>query len=175
MPPFRAIPPEEIARLRRLYEKTSVPVRDLALMAGMGVSTFLRRVTQWGWIHRNRRIADFDRAQRMGLDLVGLTEDTDPLMATVETARVLAKAREAIEAQVVKIAEVLKSVEETPLRSPDAERAARTLGAYLRLMREMSTVQGGAGEEAADEFRDLDAFCAEITRRLEGLRRGDPE
>jgi hypothetical protein len=173
MPPFRAIPPEEIARLRHLYEETSVPVRDLALMAGMGVTTFLGRVKKWGWTHRNRQIADFDVAQRLGLDLAGLKQDTDPLMATVENSRVLAEARDAIEAQVVRIARVLKSSEEGPLRSPDADRAARTLGAYLRLLRDMRTIEGGEGEEAGDEFRDLDAFCAELTRRLAGLRRGD--
>jgi hypothetical protein len=174
MPPFRAVPPEEIARLKYLYEDTGVPVRDLAHLAGMGISTFMRRIHLWKWKHRRSNIADYDRAVAHGLDLRPIVEFTEPLMATVETARVLAEVRSAVETLASRISVVLKNAEDVAIRSPDAERAARTLGTVLRVMRELDVAEGvSADAKAEEEFRDLDAFCAELSRRLDGIRRGD--
>jgi hypothetical protein len=171
MPPFRTIPPEEIARLKVLYEDTGVPVRDLARLAGFGVTTFLRRVDLWKWKRRRRHAIEYDAAVAAGLDLRPVAAFVEPLMDKVDKARVIAEVRSAAAAIAARINATLTATEGVMLRAPDAERAARTLNSVLQVLEDAERVEGQGND---DEFRDLDAFCADLTRRLEAIRRGDP-
>ena len=81
---FIVIPPEKIEQAKKLYEGTSVPVRDIALMLGIGVTTFLRRVKLWRWIPRNRRLADLDAAAKANVDVAEIAAIAAPAVATLQ-------------------------------------------------------------------------------------------
>lgn len=178
MAKFIAIPPEKIAQARELYEGTSVPVRDIAAMLGIGQSTFLRRTRVWGWKPRNARLADYDAAARAGFDLGTIAETVAPELAAVKHATLKERVRAAVEREIAAIEAVLHRAENVRLRSQDTERAARTLATLVRVLREVNALEesgGEAGGETArdDEFRDLEEFRQELARRLDSIRGGD--
>jgi hypothetical protein len=175
MPSFRVIAPDQIARARQLYEGTSVPVRDIAALVGLGASTFARRVKLWGWTPRNRRLAEYDAAAKAGVDLAAIEAAAAPAKATLEHAHLIDRVRSAVEREIAAIDAVLARVEGARLHSSDAERAARTLATLVRTLRELAALETIAPdadkEESGDEFRDLEEFRRELTRRLEGLNK----
>lgn len=175
---FIAIPPENIAKAKELYEGTSVPVRDIATMLGLGQSTFIRRTREWGWKPRNARLADFDAAAKAGFDLNAISEAVAPELAVAKRATLVERVRAAVEREIVAIETVLNRVDDARLRSQDAERAARTLATLVRVLREVNALETSGvetGEGREDEFRDLDEFRAELTRRLAQFRDGDAQ
>lgn len=171
MAKFIVVPPERIAQARRLYEGTSVPVRDIATMCGVGVTTFLRRTRVWGWTPRNRRLADFDAAAKAGLDLEKIAEVAAPALAVVRHATLVDRVRSAVEREIAAIEAVLIRVESATLRSADAERAARTLASLVKTLREVAALEreedGGAQPDA---FRDIETFRRELADRLDRIR-----
>lgn len=179
MAKFIAVPPEKIAQARQLYEGTSVPVRDIATMLGLGQSTFIRRTRDWGWKPRNTRLADYDAAAKAGFDLNVISEAVAPQLATVKQATLVERVRAAVEREIVAIESVLHRVDNARLRSQDAERAARTLATLVKVLREVSVLEDkkdGSGDSAReDEFRDLEEFRQELARRLDSIRCGDSE
>lgn len=56
------IAPERIAEGKHLYELTSTPVPDIAVMMGVSRRTLARRIGEWGWIAA-QRAAPCDRAR----------------------------------------------------------------------------------------------------------------
>lgn len=181
MAKFIAIPPEKIAQAKELYEGTSVPVRDIATMLGIGQSTFLRRTRDWGWKPRNARLADYDAAAKADFNLDMISEAVAPELAIVKQATLVERVRAAVEREIVAIETVLHRVEDARLRSQDAERAARTLATLVKVLREVNALEdkGGGmngGEPARDDdIRDLEEFRQELARRLDTIRRGDGE
>jgi hypothetical protein len=177
MAKFIAIPPEKIAQAKELYEGTSVPVRDIATLLGLGLSTFIRRTRNWGWKPRNARLADYDAAAKAGFDLDMISEAVAPELATVKHATLVERVRAAVEREIAAIETVLHRVENARLRSQDAERAARTLATLVKVLREVNALEEKSeaeGEPARDdEFRDLEEFRQELARRLDTIRRGD--
>jgi len=135
---FIVIPPEKIEQARKLYEGTSVPVRDIALFLGIGVTTFLGRVKLWGWIPRNRRLADLDAAAKANVDLAAVAEIAAPAVATLQHLTLVDRVRAAVEREIAAIDAVLARVEGAQLRSTDAERAARTLATLVKTLREVA-------------------------------------
>lgn len=175
MPRFIVLPPEKIAEVRKLYEGTNVPVRDLASICGLGVTTFLKRVKLWGWKPRNYRMRDYDAAAKRDVDAI--REVAAPAIAVAENETLVDRVRAAVEREIVTIEAVLARVEGARLRSTDAERAARTLATLVKTLREVAALQRdektedenvGTGE---DEFRDLDDFSRELAEQLDRLRR----
>ncbi|MBK8008455.1 MAG: hypothetical protein IPK23_08500 [Rhizobiales bacterium] len=169
MSKFIVVPPEKIAQVRKLYEGTNVPVRDLASICGLGVTTFLKRVKLWGWKPRNYRMRDYDAAAQGDIDAI--REVAAPAIAMAENETLIDRVRE-----VVAIEGVLTRVEGARLRSTDAERAARTLATLVKTLREVAALQRDEKPESengaeADEFRDLEEFRAELAERLDRLRR----
>lgn len=171
---FIVTPPEKIAEIRKLYEGTNIPVRDLASICGLGVTTFLKRVKLWGWKPRNYRMRDYDAAAKLDIDAI--REVAAPSIAVAENETLIDRVRAAVEREIVAIEAVLARVEGAKLRSTDAERAARTLATLVKTLREVAALQrdekpeqtSGEGE---DEFRDLEEFRAELAERLDRLRR----
>ncbi len=174
---FIAIPPKKIAKAKELYEGTSVPVADIALMLGIGQTTFLRRVREvWKWKPRNLRLADYDAALKAGFDLNVISETVAPELAVAKHATLVERVRAAVEREIVAIETVLHRVDDARLRSQDAERAARTLATLVRVLREVNSLESDKqepGEGREDEFRDLDDFRRELTRRLAQFRNED--
>jgi hypothetical protein len=176
---FIVIPPERIAEVRKLYEGTNIPVRDLASICGLGVTTFLKRVKLWGWKPRNYRMRDYDAAAQPHLDAI--REVAAPALAIAENETLIDRVRAAVEREIVAIEAVLTRVEGARLRSADAERAARTLATLVKTLREVAALQRDekpeqtSGEAEQDEFRDLEEFRAELAERLDRLRQSrDP-
>lgn len=175
MPKFIAVPPEKIAEVRKLYEGTDVPVRDLASICGLGVTTFLRRVELWGWKRRKLRMKDYDEAAKSEVEPI--REIAAGAVATVQNETLIERVRAAVEREIVAIEAVLTRVEGARLRSTDAERAARTLATLVKTLREVAALQRDEqpetqiGEGEADEFRDLEEFRSELAERLDRLRR----
>ena len=174
---FIVIPPEKIEQAKKLYEGTSVPVRDIALMLGIGVTTFLRRVKLWRWIPRNRRLADLDAAAKANVDVAEIAAIAAPAVATLQHLTLVERVRAAVVREIAAIEAVLARVEGARLHSSDAERAARTLATLVKTLREVAALESASTEETAgreddgDEFRDIEEFRRELMRRLEGLRR----
>jgi len=174
MSKFIVVPPATIAQVRKLYEGTNVPVRDLASICGLGVTTFLKRVKLWGWKPRNYRMRDYDAAAQGDIDAI--REVATPAIAMAENETLIDRVRAAVEREVVAIEAVLTRVEGARLRSTDAERAARTLATLVKTLREVAALQRDEKPESengaeADEFRDLEEFRAELAERLDRLRR----
>jgi hypothetical protein len=172
MAKFIAVPPERIAQARQLYEGTSVPVRDIATLCGLGVSTFLRRTREWGWTPRNRRLADFDAAAKAGLDLAEIAEAAAPALAVVRHATLVERVRSAVEREIAAIEAVLLRVESAKLRSADAERAARTLASLVKTLREVAAMEREDETESGrpDAFSDIETFRRELADRLDRIR-----
>lgn len=176
---FIAIPPEKIAKAKELYEGTSVPVRDIALMLGIGMTTFARRMKDWGWKPRNARLADYDAAAKADIDLNVISETVAPELAVAKHATLVERVRAAVEREIIASECVLNRVDDARLRSQDAERAARTLATLVKVLREVNSLEAGeSGERASgaakdDEFRDLEEFREELARRLASFRRGN--
>ncbi|MBX3514331.1 MAG: hypothetical protein KIT15_06050 [Xanthobacteraceae bacterium] len=174
MPKFIVLPPEKIAEVRQLYEGTNVPVRDLASICGLGVTTFLKRVKLWGWKPRNYRMRDYDAAAQR--DIESIREIAAPAIAVAENETLIDRVRAAVEREIVAIEAVLARVEGAKLRSTDAERAARTLATLVKTLREVAALQRDekpeqASGEGEDEFRDLEEFRSELAERLDRLRK----
>jgi hypothetical protein len=173
MAKFIVVPPEKIATIRPLYEGTDIPVRDLASMCGLGVTTFLKRVVLWGWKRRKLRMKDYDAAATAEVEQI--REAAAPLVAIAENETLIGRVRNAVERELVAIEAVLARVEGARLRSTDAERAARTLATLVKTLREVTALQRdeqpeATGDDSPHEYHDLDAFRRELAERLDRLR-----
>ncbi len=174
MPKFIVLPPEKIAEVRKLYEGTDVPVRDLAAICGLGVTTFQKRVNLWGWKGRKLRMQDYDRAAKAEVEAI--REVSRAAVTIAENESLIDRVRAAVEREIVAIEAVLSRVEGARLRSTDAERAARTLATLVKTLREVAALQRDEQPEAdsgesENEFRDLEEFRAELAERLDRIRR----
>lgn len=69
--PRRSVSPEALEEARRLYERTNVPVQQVADLLGISKSTFNLRRQRWGWTPRMARIpgAPVPRADVIPQDL----------------------------------------------------------------------------------------------------------
>lgn len=174
MPKFIVLPPEKVAEVRKLYEGTNIPVRDIASICGLGVTTFLKRVKLWGWKPRNYRMRDYDAAAQADIELI--REAAAPAIVIAENETLIGRVRAAVEREIVAIEAVLARVEGARLRSTDAERAARTLATLVKTLREVAALQRDEKPEnetgaEEDEFRDLEEFRAELAERLDRIRK----
>jgi hypothetical protein len=175
MPKFVTIPPEEISRARALYEGTLVPVRDIAQMLGIGLTTLHRKIKLWGWMPRNARLRGLDAAAKAEIPVAEIAALTAPHVAIVEQETLIGRVRGAVERELVAIEAVLARVEGARLHSSDAERAARTLATLVKALREVAALQRdeqpeATGDDSPDEYHDLDAFRRELAERLDRLR-----
>jgi hypothetical protein len=174
---FIVTPPEKVEQARKLYEGTSLPIRDIASMLGLGVSTFVKRTRLWGWKPRNKRVAEYDAAAAADIDLSAIREVAAPAIAVAENETLIDRVRAAVEREIVAIEAVLARVEGARLRSTDAERAARTLATLVKTLREVAALQRDekpetqSGEGGEDEFRDLEEFRSELAERLDRIRK----
>jgi hypothetical protein len=172
---FIVVPPERIAEVRKLYEGTDVPNADLAALCGLGVSTFIRRARLWGWRPRNGHARSYDLVAKAEVE--SIREAAAPEVVIAENETLIDRVRAAVEREIVAIEAVLARVESARLRSTDAERAARTLATLVKTLREVAALQredkpeNEKGEAEADEFRDLEEFRAELTERLDRVRK----
>jgi hypothetical protein len=180
MPPFIVIQPEDISKARVLYERTSVPVRDIARLLGIGTTTFMKRVKIWEWTPRNRSLAELDAAAKANVPIEEIRDYAETHMAVLNRASLIERVRASVARQIVEIDLALMSVDGAKLRTPDRERAARAMAALVKTLRETDTLEKASDEvpgvdEKENQFRDLDEFRQELVARLDRLRAaGDP-
>lgn len=187
--PGRSVSPEALEEARRLYERTNVPVQQVADLLGISKSTFNLRRQRWGWTPRMARIpgAPVTRADVIPQD--PLADDPPaagpPPIAVAAGAAAPAEAAPAsrgelinrlvrrIEREIAALERLVAlaglAVAARPEASQaDSERAARTLAILVRSLRELAALdreQPDGSDDDAD--RDADAFRRELGRTLE--------
>lgn len=187
--PGRSVSPEALEEARRLYERTNVPVQQVADLLGISKSTFNLRRRRWGWTPRMARIpgAPAPRADVIPQD--PLADDPPaagpPPIAVAAGAAAPAEAAPAsrgelinrlvrrIEREIAALERLVAlaglAVAARPEASQaDSERAARTLAILVRSLRELAALdreQPDGSDDDAD--RDADAFRRELGRTLE--------
>ncbi|UOK71058.1 hypothetical protein [Ancylobacter polymorphus] len=197
--PGRSVSPEALEEARRLYERTNVPVQQVADLLGISKSTFNLRRQRWGWTPRMARIpgapallADTTPQDPTSQDL--LTDDPPvagppPVPGTLGAAapaeaapasrselinRLVRRIEREIAALERLVALAGLAVAARPEASQaDSERAARTLAILVRALRELAALdreQPDGSDDDAD--RDADAFRRELGRTLERVLAG---
>lgn len=192
--PGRSVSPEALEEARRLYERTNVPVQQVADLLGISKSTFNLRRQRWGWRPRMARIpgAPVPLADVTPQDLRPQDQFTDdppaagpPPVTAASAAPAPAEAAPAsrgelinrlvrrIEREIAALERLVAlaglAVAARPEASQaDSERAARTLAILVRSLRELAALdreQPDGSDDDAD--RDADAFRRELGRTLE--------
>ncbi|WP_371345265.1 hypothetical protein [Ancylobacter sp. IITR112] len=192
--PGRSVSPEALEEARRLYERTNVPVQQVADLLGISKSTFNLRRQRWGWTPRMARIpgAPVSPADPLPQDTPSQHEapaDPPPVhlaggaATPAETApasrgelinRLVRRIEREIAALERLVALAGLAVAARPEASQaDSERAARTLAILVRSLRELAALdreQPDGSDDDAD--RDADAFRRELGRTLERVLAG---
>lgn len=86
----------------------------------------------------------------------------------------VARIRRTVEREVIAVERLLEASPRGPTRTAAAERAARTLASLVRTLNELRRLEAAAADQDDDAPpRDIDAFRAELARRLERLAAGE--
>lgn len=193
--PGRSVSPEALEEARRLYERTNVPVQQVADLLGISKSTFNLRRQRWGWTPRMARIpgAPVPPADPLPHDTPSQHETPaagPPPGPALGRAAAPAEAAPAsrgelinrlvrrIEREIAALERLVAlaglAVAARPEASQaDSERAARTLAILVRSLRELAALdreQPDGSDDDAD--RDADAFRRELGRTLERVLAG---
>lgn len=185
--------PEQIAQGRWMYEKSGVPIHDIAAFFGIARNTLHNRINEWGW-EKRRYDAPVQPDRRLPVrpdtpapgEPAGVDAASDqsaprdpPTREPAPPLRLIGKiARDAPVAERTALALRLQSAVERELSAIDrvlatlgradsleAERAARVLASLARTLREIVTLS--TPESAADDDADDDA----IPRDMDEFRR----
>jgi hypothetical protein len=192
--PGRSVSPEALEEARRLYERTNVPVQQVADLLGISKSTFNLRRQRWGWTPRMARIPGAP-APLAELTLQDPLADDPPAAGPPPVPGTLGAAAPAdaapasrgelinrlvrrIEREIAALERLVAlaglAVAARPEASQaDSERAARTLAILVRSLRELAALdreQPDGSDDDAD--RDADAFRRELGRTLERVLAG---
>ncbi|MBS9478825.1 hypothetical protein [Ancylobacter radicis] len=180
--PAHVITPEALDEARRLYERSNVPVQQIAAMLGISKSTLNSRIPGWGWTRRAGRIPP---AMPSPAPLpIPPAPDGPPLAALpgaplvpalpVAGGDLITRLVARIEAEIGAVERIVARAGLAPHGAAEAERAARTLAILVRSLRELAALSRNAPEEDADDAagRDADAFRRELGATLERVLAG---
>ncbi|WP_428029246.1 hypothetical protein [Ancylobacter sp.] len=185
--PARAISPEALEEARRLYERTGVPVQQVADLLGISKSTLNIRRRLWGWKPRMARIplagpADISPTDlaTSGMAPAGVVTEAKPVDAAPPTERreLIARLVRRIETEIAAIERLVGlaglHAATNPQAGPaDGERAARTLAILVRSLRELAALEKLEPDRNDDDAtRDADAFRRELGQTLERVLAG---
>lgn len=185
--PARAISPEALDEARRLYERTRVPVQQVADMLGISKSTFNKRVRLWGWQSRMARIPggplpEFPGAGGEGVPEPDKAAASPPAASRAAPSPLVPLSRRVLIGRLVRrveneIAAVERVVARAGLSADgavEAERAARTLAILVRSLRELAALEKNepGGDEDDAGLRDADAYRRELGETLERVLAG---
>lgn len=193
--PGRSVSPEALEEARRLYERTNVPVQQVADLLGISKSTFNLRRQRWGWTPRMARIpgapvppADplpHDTPSQHEAPAAGPPPGPAAGRAAAPAEAAPASRGELINRLVRRIEREIAALERLvalaglavaarpEASQADSERAARTLAILVRSLRELAALdreQPDGSDDDAD--RDADAFRRELGRTLERVLAG---
>ncbi len=178
--PPRPIAPALISEARRLYERTNVPVRDIAALVGLSERTLYVRIHKWKWAMRCDRMPDKVIDAQIAPELLPAqpaSGDSQMAEATADNAGLAERMQRAIERELAAVETLIAKLGTAPENAADAERSARTLAMLSRVLRELAKLR--QDEQAEDQnvdtneeqFRDLDDFSRELAEQLDRLRR----
>ena len=181
MPPD--LSPEAWAQIRHDYERTDQPVEDICAEHGISAGTLRDRMRRWGWTRRRPPIpregppapaapcdgvppqlpAAPEIAPSGEGDDASASGEGDPGAIVPRLQSAVARVLPAIEAAVAKLGV-------QPSHPRETERAARTLTALTRTLRELNTLlsehQSRAPAVCECMPEDIDAFRYELARRI---------
>lgn len=197
MPKRKVIPPELARELRYEYEETNTPIDDLAARADMSRKTFYNWVREQKWTMRcpgrggaghstplslfeGKREAAAKTRPRKPAAAKGLCAppdgtasgaDSPAAGSPLDRQQLAARIQRSVERELDAIERVLDLLQ--PQNGNEAERAARTLAALARTLREVATLDTDpAAEPDHDDDagpRDMEEFRRELTRRIEAI------
>jgi hypothetical protein len=186
------IPPALLNQLRYEYEETNTPIADLATRADMSKWTFHRCVRDLKWSMRVPGRGGFRHSTPLSTfagkraaaeaEKPGVTPNSAapalPSANPLDRSALAARIQRSIERELDAIERVLDLLQ--PQNGNEAERAARTLAALARTLREVATLDTDTSAEADPDDdagpRDMEEFRRELTRRMESIiaERTDP-
>ena len=173
---------EKIAEARQLYERTLVPVDDIAGLLGISRRTLSNRIVEWQWKQRKTGAQEVDkiRAPRTeGAKPMVVREARprkgagEPPRAPSERVALIERLQKVVEREIDAVEQVL-----TTLGASDpgeTEGAARTLASLARTLRELAQLDTAPPAETNNDHssvRDLDEFRRDLSRRLDQLVAG---
>jgi hypothetical protein len=185
--------PETWAHVRYEYERTDKPVDDICLDHGVSPSTLRDRMRRWRWTRRYEPVspdgpppmppretaafhgplpaggtASCENASDFAVDLAAQPADVCD-EAAADSSQIVPRLRGAV-------ARVLPAIEATvgrlaagPMPAREIERAARTLTAPTRTLRELNALLGQYPCADDDEPQSVEEFRAELARRIDGI------
>jgi hypothetical protein len=174
----KQINPEKIAEARPLYERTLVPVDDIAALLKISRRTLTARVAEWKWKPRKTGAQEISRVRRhAGQAGATITREAkprkgagEPPRAPAERVALIERLQKVVEREIDAVEQVL-----TTLGASDrgeTEGAARTLASLARTLRELAQLDTAPPAETNNDnsfVRDLDEFRRDLSRRLDRI------
>ena len=171
---------DKIAEAKHLYERTLVPVDDIAALLGISRRTLSSRVGEWGWKKRKTGAPDVMRVQRRPLagPSPAIVREAAPRMgagvppqSSQDRMALAQRIQAVVEREIAAVEQILTTLGASD--PSETEGAARTLASLARTLRELvhlDTPQ--TTSEPVDDHsipRDLDEFRRALARRLDRL------
>lgn len=177
-PTRKLVPREKIAEARQLYERTLVPMDDIAALLGFSRRTLTSRVKEWGWKKRDTGAQQVMSARRSAAGSLLVVPITNPrkgageVPQSPEARMALAERIQAVaEREIAAVEQILATLGASD--SSETEAAARTLASLARTLRELVHLDASqtTPEPVDDEPlpRDLDELRRALARRLDAL------
>jgi hypothetical protein len=175
------VAPALVAEGRRLYEKTLMPMRDIAALLGISRRTLQNRVNEWKWQPRQFSGRPIELLHAMRGAVMAVATDPSPVSAGVPADGDIARQRKEIAARIQGVVvQHLSAVEKVlaALGAADAleaERESRTLASLSRTVREIAVLNASEPQAPRDEAdddpipSDIDEFRRELARRIRGF------
>jgi hypothetical protein len=161
--------PQRIADAKRLYEQTTTPADEIAVMLGISRRTLDRRIHRWNWLHRTAPRNVVARALSIS---PGEHETGTPGAAVDRRAANAARIQEIVSQALDGVERVLRKAGSA--NEGGAESNARTLAAVARSLQAMAPLTHAhemTPNEADDDPvpLDIDEFRYELARRIRGI------
>ncbi len=172
--PRKVVTPEAVAMARHLYEQTNVPLRDIAVLLGVGMTTLVQRVKQWGWAPRSARMPTASPPAPVTPAAGWLPAEDGAGREPPSRGALIARLIARIEAEMSNVERLLAQAGGNEGLAGN-ERAARTLAILVRSLRELAALDKLEPDGSDDDAdRDADAFRRELGRTLERVLAGGP-
>ena len=187
--PPRPVAPELLTEARRLYEQTSVPVRDIAAMVGLAERTLYTRIWKWKWRMRKDRIPaepppapPEDGENEQAPAHASAPPIPEPAAAPPaafsfrpqraaeeENVSVAVRLQRVIERQMAATERLIEKLSPSAADAGEATKAAQALSLLVRLTREQQAIGAPAKSEGKDEQqpRSDDELRSELVREVE--------
>jgi hypothetical protein len=171
---------DKIAEAKHLYERTLVPVDDIAALLGISRRTLSNRVGEWGWKKRKTGALDVMRVRRRPLagpqpvivrEAASRSGAGELPQSPQDRMALTQRIQAVVEREIAAVEQILTTLGASD--PSETEGAARTLASLARTLRELvhlDTPQ--TTPEPVDDHlmpRDLDELRRALSQRLDRL------